>query len=71
MSTVSYRRVPAAMIAALLRAGVALAGSPPAKATAATPPSKVDKAMRRASGRSPSTARRYADLAPSTLPPGA
>ncbi|WP_217576751.1 hypothetical protein [Streptomyces sp. GbtcB7] len=57
MSTVSYRRVPAAMIAALLRAGVA-------------PPSKVDKAMRQASGRPPSTARRYADLAPSILPPG-
>jgi hypothetical protein len=29
MSTVSYRRVPAAMIAALLCAGAALAGSPP------------------------------------------
>ncbi|MEV4450619.1 hypothetical protein [Streptomyces mirabilis] len=70
MSTVSYRRVPAAMIAALLRAGVALAGSPPARATAAAPPSKVDKAMRQASGRPPSTARRYADLAPSILPPG-
>jgi transposase InsO family protein len=37
---------------------------------AATPPSKVDKAMRPARGRSPSTARRYADLAPSTLPSG-
>jgi hypothetical protein len=32
MSTVSYRRVPAAMIAALLCAGAALAGSPPVNA---------------------------------------
>jgi hypothetical protein len=37
MSTDSYRRVPAAMIAALLCVGVA-------------PPSKVDKAMRQARG---------------------